>query len=193
MGIKFVPRKLNPEQSKVKTQRHTLGNNEELQRDIRQYKRNRRGGGWWVSMQWGGRQQRNPVDEVTYMPGVIRRLWLLCLCELWLWPPAPPATSSLLFILLRATIIGVWAQPAVEAARCEKTRNPPPHSSPSSHFLLSCRLGEKNVWNWSSGKSEALKWTVGEQIMFNSFSKRPDVPILITEAGEEEDAELVES
>lgn len=30
----------------------------------------------------GGRQQWNPVDEVTYMPGVIRRLWLLYLCEL---------------------------------------------------------------------------------------------------------------
>lgn len=157
-----------------------MENNHKLQREIRQHKRNRRGeeGEWWVSMQWrgGGRQQRNPVDEVTYMPEVIRRLWLLCLCELWLWPRAPPATSSLLFILLRATIIGVWAQPAVGAARCEKTRicaKPLTHTQLTHlilHFLLSCRLGEKNVWNWSSGKSEVLKWTTGEQIMFNSFS-----------------------
>lgn len=29
-----------------------------------------------------GGHQWNPVDEVTHMPGVIRRLWLLCLCEL---------------------------------------------------------------------------------------------------------------
>lgn len=30
----------------------------------------------------GGRRQWNPVDEVTYMPRVIRRLCLLYLCEL---------------------------------------------------------------------------------------------------------------
>lgn len=39
---------------------------------------------WCVTeyeMKEGGRQW-NPVDEVTHMPGVIRRLWLPCLCEL---------------------------------------------------------------------------------------------------------------
>lgn len=29
-----------------------------------------------------GGQQWNPVDGVTHMPDVIRRLWLLHLCEL---------------------------------------------------------------------------------------------------------------
>lgn len=39
-----------------------------------------RGGGWWRV--GGGGKQWNPEDEVTYMPRVIRRLWLLHLCEL---------------------------------------------------------------------------------------------------------------
>lgn len=103
----------------------------------------------------GGGQQWNPVDEVTHMPGVIRRLWLPCLCELWLRAPCSlshilPAIYSTMHI-----IIGVWAQPVIgrrDVWKPEYLQYEPPQL-PAPHFLLSCRLGEKN-FNTASVKNQ---------------------------------------
>lgn len=76
-------------------------------------------GGDRVWHQKGGwRRQWNPEDEVTNMPRVIRRLWLLDFEALLCDSP----TSSLLFILLRGTINRTMSSTYDLAVGCVKKR-----------------------------------------------------------------------
>lgn len=82
----------------------------------------------------GGRQQWNPVDEVTYMPGVIRRLWLLYLCELVTLNPCSP--SDILSAIYSTTHHNNRSMSSTcdWAARCVKKKRSP-HSCPGLHWV----------------------------------------------------------
>lgn len=67
----------------------------------------------WVNSGGAWGSGWNLMDEVTYMPGVIRRLWLLHLHELQLWPPRPCPHPRRPPILRHATVIEAWAQPTI--------------------------------------------------------------------------------
>ncbi len=126
----------------------------------------------WNERGGGGRQQWNPVDEVTYMPRVIRRLCLLYLCELWLWPPCSP--SHILPAIYSTTHHNNRSMSSTcdRAARCVKTRiSTSPPQLPAPHFLFKLHTGwEKICMNCLCGKLEVLKRTAGGQRVFNSFT-----------------------
>lgn len=79
---------------------------------------------------------RNPVDEVTYMPGVIRRLWLLCDFD-------PRSPSNILPAIYSATLYNNRSMSSTcdWAARRVKTRISPGLTAASSTSPVRLQTG----------------------------------------------------